>query len=348
MSKSVGVVRSEIFLNHDTGYGHPECSERLVSIYGLLDQSGLSKELKEVELRKASKQEICLVHSDYHYSVIERTKGRNTYLDGDTPASADSFETALYAVGSLLALTEQVLSGKLKTGFALVRPPGHHAEQERAMGFCLFNNIAIASAWAVKEKGLKRVLVVDFDVHHGNGTQHSFYGTDQVLYFSSHRYPFYPGTGWFNEVGEGKGEGFTVNVPLPGGAGDTELDAIYSKVLMPIAREYKPELIMVSAGFDAYYDDPLGGMEVSEQGYARLGSIFMDLADELCNGRLIFVLEGGYSLEGIAKCIQAIILRMIGKEKRINQLEGKPVGGLEKILNGVYKFQKHYWKGIEI
>ena len=346
MSKKVGIVRGDIFFEHDTGPGHPECAERLVSIYGMLDQSGLMDELKKVELRKASKEEILLIHSEDHYHLVESTKGKETYLDGDTPASPKSFESALFAAGSLIEMTDQVISGKLESGFALVRPPGHHAEPDRSMGFCLFNNIAIAGAYALKEKGLKRILIIDFDVHHGNGTQHAFYDTDEVLYFSSHRYPFYPGTGYFNEVGEGKGKGFTVNVPLPYGMGDNEFDYVYTKILMPIAREYKPELIMVSAGFDAYYQDPLGGMEVTENGYARLGSIFLQLANELCNGKLVFALEGGYSIDGIARCIKEIIMLMMGKNELVPQL-GPTIKGFERVHEEVLKYQKDFWKGIQ-
>jgi acetoin utilization deacetylase AcuC-like enzyme len=348
MAGKVGVVRGDIFLRHDTGWGHPESSERLASIYGMLDESGLSKELEAVKLRRASKEEICLIHSEEHYDTIENTAGKSqTYLDGDTPTSPESFEAALYAAGSTIGLCDNILSGKLKSGFALVRPPGHHSERDHAMGFCLFNNIAIAAAWALENKGLKKILIVDFDVHHGNGTQKAFYDTDQVLYVSTHRYPFYPGTGYFNEVGMGKGEGFNVNVPLPGGMGDNEFDAIYTRVLAPIAREYKPEMIMVSAGFDAYHLDPLGGMALTEHGFGRLATIFMDLAEELCEGRLVFALEGGYSIEGIARCVQETFTLMLGKKPLTGKM-GKPVEGFERILNEVFKYQKRYWKGLEL
>lgn len=347
MTEKVGVVRGEIFLKHDTGWGHPESPERLVSIYGMLEQSGLSKELETIEPMRASKAEICLVHSQEHFAAVANTAGMNQfYLDGDTPASPDSFEAALFAAGSLVSLTDKVLSGKLNSGFALVRPPGHHAEQDQAMGFCLFNNVAVAAAWALKEKGLKRILIVDYDVHHGNGTQKAFYDTDQVLYMSSHRYPFYPGTGYFSETGHGRGEGFTVNVPLPGGMGDNEFDAVYSRILMPIARQYKPELILVSAGFDAYQLDPLGGMEVSEQGFARLASILLNLADELCPGRLVFVLEGGYSIEGIARCIRETFELLLRKKPLVGPL-GKPRDGFSRLLAEVGKYQKRYWKELE-
>ncbi len=346
MAQKVGVVRGEIFLKHDTGWGHPECADRLVSIYSMLDQSGLSQKLVEVELRQATVDEICLIHSKSHYKVIENTKGKDVvYLDGDTPTSPHSFESALYAVGSLINLVDKVLDGELNSGFALIRPPGHHAERERAMGFCLFNNIAIASAWALREKGLKKILIVDFDVHHGNGTQHSFYKTNEVLYFSSHRYPFYPGTGYFSEVGDGKGEGFTVNVPLPGGMGDEDYDAVYTKLLLPIALEYNPELVLVSAGFDPYYQDPLGGMEVTEKGFARLATILLEIANKTCNGKIVFTLEGGYSIDGIARCIKEIIALLLGESNPLEPL-GKPTSTAENILEQLIKYQKNYWRGL--
>jgi len=347
MAEKVGVVRGDIFLKHDTGWGHPESSERLVSIYGMLDQSGLSKELEAIKLRRATKAEICLVHSEDHYAAVANTASMNqSYLDGDTPTSPDSFEAALFAAGTLVSLTDQVLSGKLNSGFALVRPPGHHAERDQAMGFCLFNNIAIAAAWALKEKSLNKILIADFDVHHGNGTQKAFYNTDQVLYMSSHRYPFYPGTGYFSEAGYGRGEGFNVNVPMPEGMGDNEYDAVYSRILMPVARQYQPELILVSAGFDAYHLDPLGGMGITDQGFARLASIFITLADELCRGRLVFVLEGGYSIDGIARCVQETFALLLGKKPLVKEL-GKPVDGFERLLTEVGKYQKRYWKELE-
>jgi len=344
MTEQVAVVRGDIFLRHDPGWGHPESPERLVSIYGLLDQSGLAKDLKQVKLYRASKAEICLVHSEDLYHTVENTAGRNgVYLDGDTSTSPESFEAALYAAGSLINAVDEVLAGRLKSCFALVRPPGHHAERDQSMGFCLFNNVAIAAAWALKEKGLKRILIADFDVHHGNATQHSFYDTDQVLYMSTHRYPFYPGTGHFSETGAGKGKGFNLNVPLPGGMGDNEFDTVYTKVLMPVARDYQPELILVSAGFDAYHKDPLGGMAVTEAGFGRLATIFIALARELCNDRLVFTLEGGYSIDGIARCVEETLLQMLGKKPAVGPL-GKPVEGFERVLKEVVKYQKQYWK----
>lgn len=348
MSKKVGVVRGDIFLRHDTGWGHPENAERLVSIYGMLDQGGLAKDLETVKLKRASKAEVCLVHSERLYETIFDTEGRNqSYLDGDTPTSPESFGAALYAAGSTADLVEKVLAGDLKSGFALVRPPGHHSEHDRAMGFCLFNNIAIAAANALHKKLIKKAAIIDFDVHHGNGTQNSFYDTDQVLYFSSHRYPFYPGSGYFSEVGKGKGEGFNINVPLPGGVGDHEFDAVYTKILIPVVREYQPDIILVSAGFDAYNLDPLGGMKVSEHGFARLASIFIELAEEVCGGKLVFVLEGGYSIDGIARCVHDIFELMLGKKGPVKKT-GKPVEGFERLVHEVHKYHKNYWKELKI
>ena len=348
MSKKVGVVKGDIFLRHDTGWGHPETSERLVAIYEMLDQSGFSKELEDLKLKRASKHEVCLVHSEHLFESVEETASHSqSYMDGDTPASPESFEAALYAAGSTAELAEKVLAGEMKSGFALVRPPGHHAERDRAMGFCLFNNIAIAAANALHKKLAKKIAIIDFDVHHGNGTQNSFYNTDQVLYFSSHRYPFYPGSGHFSEVGQGKGEGFTINVPIPGGMGDHEYDAVYTKILMPIVREYHPDIIMVSAGFDAFHQDPLGGMGMTEHGYRRLASIFIELAEELCSGRLVFVLEGGYSIDGSARCVQEIFALLLGK-KELAKKTGKPADGFERLLHEVHKYHKSYWKELKI
>lgn len=209
-------------------------------------------------------------------------------------------------------MTGRVLDGELDNGFALVRPPGHHAEANQAMGFCLFNNIALAAAWALKRKGLSRVMVVDWDLHHGNGTQHSFRSDARVLYFSTHQYPFYPGSGALDEVGDGEGRGFTVNVPLNPGHGDEEYVAIFQNLVQPLARAYKPELILVSAGFDIYRQDPLGGMTVTTDGFAALARLLKEAAEEVCGGRLVITLEGGYDVEGQARGVGKIIDMLLG------------------------------------
>lgn len=302
-----GIVRAEIFLEHDPGPWHVETPARLKAIYGLLDRGDLG-DLSVVTPRPATREEITLIHRPSHFDLIAGTAGQaQGYLDADTQTSARSFEAALEAAGGLIRLVEAVLDGELENGFALVRPPGHHAEANRAMGFCLFNNVAVAAAWAIKERGLTRIMIVDWDLHHGNGTQHSFYSDPRVLYLSTHQYPFYPGSGSLSEVGEGPGRGFTLNVPLSPGHGDQEYVAIFQKVLFPATRAFRPELILVSAGFDIYYGDPLGAMNVSPEGFAALTRLLKTAAEELCAGRLVFTLEGGYHVEGQAEGVGRVL-----------------------------------------
>jgi len=307
-----GIVRDDLFIEHDPGEWHPESPERLRAIYRVLD----SREwpgLTTLARRPAGKEEITLVHRPEYFERIARTAGQaHGFLDADTQTSAKSFEAALAAAGGLIDLTGRVLDGELDNGFALVRPPGHHAEANQAMGFCLFNNIALAAAWALKRKGLSRVMVVDWDLHHGNGTQHSFRSDARVLYFSTHQYPFYPGSGALDEVGDGEGRGFTVNVPLNPGHGDEEYVAIFQNLVQPLARAYKPELILVSAGFDIYRQDPLGGMTVTTDGFAALARLLKEAAEEVCGGRLVITLEGGYDVEGQARGVGKIIDMLLG------------------------------------
>jgi acetoin utilization deacetylase AcuC-like enzyme len=344
--KKTGIVMDEIFLAHDTGAYHPESAERLDHIYRMIKSNGLKKDLHLVELREVKDEELLAVHSQDHLETVKSTKDREqTHLDGDTPTSARSYEVARIAAGSLLQCVDNVMAGDIENAFAFIRPPGHHAERDRAMGFCLFNNIAVAAHYAMKKHGLKKILIADWDVHHGNGTQHTFYEDPRVLYFSSHRYPFYPGTGYFDEKGEGEGAGFTVNVPLPSGCGDGEYDSIYTSILAPVARAFEPELILVSAGFDIYRLDPLGGMNVSENGIARLASILLELAEEMCEGKLIITLEGGYHVEGQARCIHEILLRMMGRAPHV-PAQGGAVEGFEMLIEKVAEAQKSHWPQI--
>jgi acetoin utilization deacetylase AcuC-like enzyme len=233
------------------------------------------------------------------------------HLDADTSTSARTYEVSLLAAGGFLAAIDAVM-GDLANAFALVRPPGHHAERDRAMGFCIFNNIAIGARYALSAHGLERVLIVDWDLHHGNGTQHTFYSDPHVLYFSTHQYPYYPGTGHYTEVGEGDGRGYTVNVPLSTGYGDSDYANIFRHILQPIALAYQPQLILVSAGFDIYNRDPLGGMAVTPEGFARLTDIIMDIAQEVCQERIVITLEGGYNLEGQALSVKEVVQRLAG------------------------------------
>jgi acetoin utilization deacetylase AcuC-like enzyme len=305
-----GVVKDRRYLEHVMDPGHPESPERLQEIYQMLEEEEMrGRTLGKVKPRPATREEIEMVHSPDYIDLIASTAGKpHVRLDMDTSACAKSYETALWAAGGLLELIKVVMQEKLDNGFALVRPPGHHAEKDRAMGFCIFNNIAIGARYALRNFSLQRILIVDWDVHHGNGTQNSFYEDPQVLYFSTHRYGFfYPGTGGATEVGKGKGEGFTVNVPLPTGAGDADYGNIFEKLLKPIALEYQPQLILVSAGFDTHYNDPLGGMDVSEKGYARMTQILMEIAEATTQGKLVLTLEGGYNVTSERRSVKAVL-----------------------------------------
>jgi acetoin utilization deacetylase AcuC-like enzyme len=225
-------------------------------------------------------------------------------LDPDTYISPDSYQAALLAVGGALLGVDHVMEGGVSSAFVALRPPGHHAEREHAMGFCLFNNVVIAARYAQQYYGLKRVLIVDWDVHHGNGTQHAFEDDPSVLFFSTHQFPFYPGTGRTSERGSGAGLGYTLNIPLAAGCGDGEYQQAFEEVLYPAARAFEPHLVLVSAGFDAHRDDPLASMNVTDDGYARLTTIVRDIAERYCEGRLVSLLEGGYNLDALARSVE--------------------------------------------
>ncbi|MCP4692222.1 MAG: histone deacetylase [Desulfobacterales bacterium] len=279
----------------------------------MLDEPEMQKRFVEIEPRPASEKEVCLVHAPEYLNRIAATEGKEySHLTADTHASAGSYQAAMLAAGGVLRAIEQVKAGELQHAFALVRPPGHHAERSRAMGFCLFSNTAIGAMFARRELGLKRVLIIDWDVHHGNGTQHAFEEDPSVLFFSLHQHPLFPGTGVFTETGLGPGEGYTVNLPLPKGYGDGEYAAIFEKVLRPIAKEFAPELILVSAGFDTHAADPLGGMRMTEAGFAGLTRSLMETAEMCGDGKLVFVLEGGYDQCSIANSTRAVLDELTG------------------------------------
>jgi acetoin utilization deacetylase AcuC-like enzyme len=248
---------------------------------------------------------------------------------------------------------ELLAAGEIDNCFALVRPPGHHAEADRSMGFCLFNNVAVGARFALEHLKMDRILIVDWDLHHGNGTQHSFYDTNQVFYMSTHQYPYYPGSGGVHEVGVGKGEGFTLNVPLSGGQDDRVFGRIFREVLAPVIRKYRPDVIMVSAGFDIYFGDPLGTMAVTARGFGYMTRILQEVAAEVCNGRLLLVLEGGYHLEGLRDGVLAVLGELAGLENfsdpRCNRLSDRMVQELSRpgaeieILAKVRDIAKKYW-----
>ena len=308
----VGYVYDPVYLRHDTGQ-HPENTSRLEAIISHLEQTQLIRQLTLVEPRAASIEELSLVHSERHIAhVQEVAQERGGWLDPDTVMSTDSYEAALYAAGGLIRVTEAVMQGEVDSAFALVRPPGHHATTTQAMGFCLFNNIAIAAKYAIAKYGLERLAIIDFDVHHGNGTQESFYDNPQVLYISTHESPFYPGTGYIDETGKGEAEGTTVNIPLPAGCGDAEYLLVFEQIIVPVVRRFNPQFILVSAGYDTHWADELAMMQVTTTGFAQMVKIIKQLADELCSGRLVFSLEGGYNLTALATSIKATFDVLLG------------------------------------
>jgi acetoin utilization deacetylase AcuC-like enzyme len=270
--------------------------------------------LTAISPRPADEPELLRVHEPALLSEIEAAAARAPMqLDPDTYLGPGSREVALLAAGGTVELARAVARGDVAAGLAAVRPPGHHAESDRAMGFCVFNNVAVAARALQAEEGVERVLILDWDVHHGNGTQHSFESDPDILYFSTHQYPYYPGTGDFGEVGLGRGAGATVNVPLPAGSGDEVYLGVFQRVFVPVARAFRPDVLLVSAGFDAHRDDPLAAMEVSADGWAALAALVRAVADEVCGGRLVFVLEGGYALSGLRDGIDATLSALVAE-----------------------------------
>jgi acetoin utilization deacetylase AcuC-like enzyme len=340
---TTGIVRDWRYLNHDMGPAHPESPARIKSIYEMLEKEKMFSSFPVIEPRPASEAEVELIHTKPYFELIKQTAGKErVILDPDTSTSPRSYETALLAAGGLLKAAEMVLEGKLDNGFGLVRPPGHHAEASGARGFCIFNNVAVAAEHLIQARGLKRILIVDWDLHHGNGTQHSFEERDDVLYFSTHQYPHYPGSGHWSEVGRGKGEGFTVNVPLAPGKSDDDFLAVFERLLLPIARTYKPQFILVSAGFDIFAEDPLGGMEVSVEGFGALAAVLVRLARQTSEGRLLCALEGGYHLGGLSEGVKRVLLAL-GGTKRSRSPKPHASASTESELAPVFKTQKKYW-----
>jgi len=313
MRRKTAVLKDPLFLEHDPGYEHVESPERLTAIYQALDREDAAAFLYP-ECEPASYADLAANHTPEHIDRVAETAGKQfDVLDPDTHTSPLSYEAAVLAAGAVITGLKLVAAGKADNAFALVRPPGHHAEADRAKGFCLFNNIAVGARYALAHLGMERIFILDWDLHHGNGTQHSFYDTDQVLYCSTHQYPHYPGTGSLKEVGAGKGEGYTLNVPLPGGQGDQDFARIVDEFVAPVARQYRPDCIMVSAGYDTHVSDPLGGMAVTTAGFAYMSKTMVDLAAELCDGRLVLALEGGYNLQGLADGVLASLHELTGE-----------------------------------
>ncbi|OGR06001.1 MAG: histone deacetylase [Deltaproteobacteria bacterium RIFOXYD12_FULL_50_9] len=340
------VFAHDLFLQHDPGYGHVESPERLEVIYSELERRVHREQLLFPTFEAATPAILELNHAAGHVRKVAATADKIVAsLDPDTFTSPRSYEAACLAAGAVVEGMRLLAAGEIENGFALVRPPGHHAEYNAAKGFCLFNNVAVAARYALADLGMERILIVDWDLHHGNGTQHSFYDTDQVLYFSTHQYPYYPGSGALDQTGIGRGVGYTINVPLPGGQGDGDFVRIFDEILCPVARQYRPDCIIVSAGFDIYHDDPLGGMGVTVEGFAALAAILKDLAAEVCGGRILFALEGGYNLQGLRNGVLAVLGVLSGSSPLAPEILPRlrsgemPFPSLEAVRN----IAKHYW-----
>jgi acetoin utilization deacetylase AcuC-like enzyme len=330
-----GIVYHPIYIEHDTGH-HPENKERLAAILNRVKKDDLVVEL--ITPQPATLDQLTTIHGrryiDQVKAVCEQGGG---YLDADTVLSKRSYDAALMAAGGTIAAVDAILDG-FNTAFALVRPPGHHAMPNRGMGFCIFNNVAIATKHA-QSKGIERVLIVDWDVHHGNGTNAIFYTDKSVMYFSTHQFPHYPGTGRATEVGSEGAEGTKVNVPLPSGTGDEGYTQVYRELLMPIALEFEPDMVLVSAGQDAHQNDPLGGMKLTSNGFGAMAGVVKEIADKCCHGRIALTLEGGYNLEAQAEAIVAELKAFQGQVPSISGIDQRIIPK----INEIKKIQSTYW-----
>jgi acetoin utilization deacetylase AcuC-like enzyme len=302
---TTGLYYSPRYLEHAAA-GHPESPARLEAAWSQVQRYGLLHDVAIAEPPPAELADLERVHTPAHVRTVRAiAQDGGGWIDGDTFVAPASYDAALLAAGAAIAGSDAVMSGRQENAFALVRPPGHHALPARAMGFCLFNNVAVAAAWARARGGAERVLIVDFDVHHGNGTQDIFYDRADVALVSTHQFPLYPGTGRLGETGAGAGEGYSVNLPLPPGCGDAVYLRAFDEVLAPLARRYRPDLILVSAGYDAHWSDPLANMRLTVEGYVAMVERLRELASELCGGRLVALLEGGYNLGAVAAAVVA-------------------------------------------
>lgn len=311
--KPVFLFDHPLFRQHLTGPGHPERPERLDAIVAGIKARGMAEKLEWVEPTPATSEQLLRVHTRNHVDEMLALRGQTAEIDDDTQVSPASIDAALLASGACVQAVDLVLGNREAAAFCLGRPPGHHAERDRAMGFCLFNQVAVAAAHAIADKGVSRVLIIDPDVHHGNGTQDIFYERGDVCYLSIHQWPLFPGTGRASERGVGAGEGFTVNIPLPPGSGDAEYLAIAENVVRPLIRSFAPELVLFSAGFDAHGDDPLGGMNVTTEGFA---AFYSRLLRELAERKIpsVFALEGGYSLAALEETVPAVLMELVNCE----------------------------------
>jgi acetoin utilization deacetylase AcuC-like enzyme len=344
------VATSERFSCHLENIFHLENAKRIQAIQSVLHHRSLQGKWASVEPRMAAVDELAWVHTAEHIRRIAQTAGKPlSTIDLDTQTSEQSYETARMAVGAVFSLLEAVWRGNAKRGFACIRPPGHHAEPDRAMGFCLFNNVALGARYLKHRYAVSRVMIVDIDAHHGNGTQAAFYDSAEVLYFSLHRFPGFPGTGNYGEIGCGKGTGYTINVPLGNGHGDRDFVEIIHYLVNPLARSFHPQIILVSCGFDLYLHDRLGGMRATPEGYAFMTASLLGIAEHVCDGRIVFVMEGGYSIKGIQECGLAVLQELCNvsafNRNRLNQIVANPVPKLA-VLKKVIEIHRKYWPSL--
>ncbi len=339
----IALVYSEKYLQHNPGPGHPERSERLKAIVDVLKREKLwsSPNVKVVEPKPAKREDIELAHDAEYVSLVGKLSAAERPIDGDTPVRKNTFELALLAAGGAIEAGRTAVSGDVKNAFALVRPPGHHAFRARGGGFCYFNNIAVMIERMKRDFKLRRIFVLDFDAHHGNGTQDIFYEDPSVLYMSLHQHPLtlYPGTGFADEIGAGEGEGYTVNVPMQPGSGDAEYAAVMRELFVPLTEQFNPEMFAVSAGFDAHADDPLTSLQLSTEAYGWLAGFVIEQAERLCGGRAVFLLEGGYNLEAVSGGVANIVRAMIGEKFRVPEVKKpKIIDEVKQVLSSKWSF----------
>jgi acetoin utilization deacetylase AcuC-like enzyme len=342
---SYAILFDEQFLeHHDVGY-HPECPERIDAIRVELAGQGLWERAEILAGREASRQELARSHDpSYVDRALEHMQHAPGRFDADTFFSEGSRLASLLAAGGTVDLVKGVVERTWDFGFALPRPPGHHATPHRAMGFCIFNNIAVAAREALESGAVERVLIYDWDVHHGNGTQDAFYEDERVMYISTHQWPFYPGSGLSEEVGQGAGKGTTVNFPFPPGAGDADYCFTMREAILPLMEEFAPGLVLVSAGFDAHHEDLLGSMRLTDEGYAALTRLLQEACARACDGRLAFVLEGGYNIEAQARSVAQVINTLLGAPAEIPGDAAR--GPYRDVVDRTRSRLREHWKGI--
>ncbi len=336
------IVTDPVFLKHEPGPYHPENPQRIQTLLDLAGEvAGGGDRFELLPLRAAVQAELELAHGPDYIDLVRSTSAHNRFaLDGDTITCRDSFGVALMAVGGFLQLLDAVAAADYGNGFTMARPPGHHALRNRGMGFCLFNTVAIGARYLQEKHGARRVAIMDWDVHHGNGSQDAFYDDPSVLFLSTHQYPYYPGTGAADEVGSGRGEGYTVNVPLPAGCADAEYLAVFRDIIVPAIERYEPDWLLVSAGFDSHRDDPLAAMGVTESGFAVMANALLELARKHTGGKIAFLLEGGYDLVALRNSVATVLECMQSEEAASFEAGGERIAAR---IREVLQIRERYW-----